>query len=442
MTDINTLDAINIESCVNADIAFGGKQARLFAKDIIVAENPINRFYESVCKNIGKNLKVLFITSPKFEDDAKNLKSRFEAGGFSSSEFLVQESRVELKTAQNIVYSLRDDARVLIAVGGGIIADLAKTVSFLCGLPLALYYAVPECDGALHNYSQAYHSGSKEIYETAYPWIVCADLDKICRCGQNYTGSGIGILASKYISLFDWHFAHIFCLEEFDYQISETAFKVLESFSAKSLDLLKNDKNAYLNLVQAQLKISALVNLSDTCALIGGGETGALNVLEMFFHKENRGLRLTGENLFLCSKIIMRAYKVWLNNIKTGYFMYSPDNTLRLEKLADYLGLGELDAINKILVLDDYEQWEIMQYKWIEYNKDLAEKINQYAQCFEKYEHIFKRIYDDAGFWTTKYLTDTDIMLMIGLAPDVIKTFTLLSFIKLTGLLDKYLEGV
>lgn len=70
------------------------------------------------------------------------------------------------------------------------------------------------------------------------------------------------------------------------------------------------------------------------------------------------------------------------------------------------------------------------------------QKIARYSNYFEKYERAFKRVYDDAGFWTTKYLTDADIMLMIGLAPDTLKSFCLISFVKLTGQLDKYLEGV
>ncbi|HEY8419164.1 MAG TPA: iron-containing alcohol dehydrogenase [Clostridia bacterium] len=430
------IDVINKEDFVNNGIALDGHSV----KDLIVAQNPIERFCGSVSKNIGQNLKILFIYSQEFAKVTQDLKARFEDEGFFGAEYIIEDKRVELVTARKIASNKQDDIRLLIAIGGGLIAETAKIASLLCGLPLAVYYTVPECDGALNCYSHAYHNNIKEIYKSAYPSIVCVDLDRVYQCPQNYIGAGLGIIASKYPALFDWYFSHIFNLKEFDYKVSEDLFKVLENFLQKSQDLIKKDKTAYLDLVLTQLKISALVK---SIALLGGGETGALNVLEMFFHKENRPIRTRGENLFLSSKIILRAYKAWLNKLKLseGYF-YMPDNSLRVEKLTDYLGLGELEALNRIKTLDDYEQWEIMQYKWSEYNQELNQKINQYCDCFEKYERIFKRVYDDAGFWTTKYLTESDIMLMIGLAPDAIRNFTLISFIKFTGQLDKYLEGV
>jgi glycerol dehydrogenase-like iron-containing ADH family enzyme len=428
---------INIDA-VNNDIALDET-----VKDLIIAQNPVERFCESVCKNIGQNLKILFIYSREFAQTAQKLKAGFEDKGFLTAEYIIEDKRAELLTARKIASTKQDDVRILTAIGGRIAAETAKIASLLCNLPLAIYYITPECDGALIGYSHAYHNNIKDIYKSARPSIICIDLEQIYQCSQNYIGAGLGLIASKYPSLFDWYFSHIFSLKEFDYKISEAVFNILESFAQKSHDLIKKDKGAYSELVQTQLKISALINLSKSTALLGGGETGALNVLEMFFHKENRPIRLRGENLFLASKIILRAYKAWLNKLKLseGYF-YLPDNSLRIEKLTDYLGFGELEALNRIKTLDNYEQWEIMQYKWSEYSQDLNQKIARYCDGFDKYERIFKRVYDDAGFWTTKYLTEADIMLMIGLAPDATRNFTLISFIKFTGQLDKYLEGV
>lgn len=441
MIDINSIDTINIENLVNKTIISSGKQTKLPVKDIIIADNPIDRFYESVCQNIGKGLKILFLFGQEFEACAQKLKDYFEKRGFLSSEHIIQDKRVKLASAQQIASSIQDDTRIVIAIGGGSIIKIAKIASFLRGLPLALYYVTPECNQALTCYAQAYHNNLKTLYKTSGAEVICIDLSAISQCNQNYIAGGVGILASKILALFDWYFAHIFSLQQFDYQVSEAIFQELEKIMQFSQDLIKKDKKAYLELVHTQLKISALMHLSDNTALYEGGQVGALNVLEMFFYQEDRPLRLEGENLFLCSKIVLRAYKHWLNNLKLGY-LSQPDNTLRIEKLTDFLGIDELAALNNVLVIDDYEQWEIMQYKWKEYNQDLIHKITQYSNLFAKYEHTFKRVYDDAGFWTTKYLTENDIMLMIGLAPDTINRFCLLSFVKLTGQLDKYLEGV
>jgi glycerol-1-phosphate dehydrogenase [NAD(P)+] len=442
MTEITAIETANIQDFVNKTITISGKQSSLFVKDIIIDDNPINRFYESICQNIGQNLRILFITSPEFKSIAQNLIDYFEARGFAGELYLIQEKRIELKIAQKIAFSIQDDTRVIIAVGGGSVMETAKIASSLRGLPLALYYATPVCEGALTCYSQAYDNGVKKLFDSSCAFVICVDMSLIGECSQNYIGAALGSLASKYLALFDWYFGYIFSLRKFDYQIYETALSVLDNFLKFPPELLKKEKKAYLELIQTQLKISALTQLSQCAELLGGGHIGALNVLEMFFHKENRPLRLEGENLFLCSKIILRAYKLWLSKLESGYFICPPDNTSRLEKFTDYLGVSELAALDKILVLDDYEQWEIMQYKWIEYKQDLIDKITRFSDRFEKYERVFKRVYDDAGFWTTKYLTDTDIMLMIGLAPDALKSFCLISFVKLTGQLDKYLEGV
>ena len=249
-------------------------------------------------------------------------------------------------------------------------------------------------------------------------------------------------MASKFLALWDWDFARIFNNEKCDYQILNTALSVLKNFLPIAQDVLNGEKTALYEMIQTQLKLSALTQLSRSPRLLGGGEDSMFNVLEMFFLKEDKKLRKRGENLILCSKIIIKAYKVWLQRLKADIFFCPPDNTLRLEKLTDYMGLSELAALNKIYMVDSIEQWEIMQYKWAEYREDLLQKLKDYSICFEKFEQIFKRVYSDAGFWTTKYLTDSDIMLMLGLAPDTSPKFTMLSFVKMTGVLEEYLEGV
>lgn len=82
MTDLSAINTAKIQDFVNKTITVSGKQASLLVKDIIIDDNPISRFCESICQNIGQNLKILFVTSQNFQSLAQDLKDYFEAKGF------------------------------------------------------------------------------------------------------------------------------------------------------------------------------------------------------------------------------------------------------------------------------------------------------------------------------------------------------------------------
>lgn len=441
MTDIRTIEKTNIQNFVNCELCWDNGRDFLLTKDIIIDYNPFEQFFCSVNQFFGHSLRILFLYSCDFLQYTQTLKSSFCLRGFFADDYVLDDCFASVKTAENIVAHLKDDTRLIIAVGGYEVIETAKLISSASKLPLALYILTPECDTALTPYACAYHNGIKEIFITRAPLIVCVDMSAI-NAKESFMGGGIGILASKFLALWDWDFARIFNNQKCDYQIFNTALSVLKNFLSTAQYVLNGEKAAILDMIQAQLKLSALTQISRSPRLLGGGEDSLYNVLEMFFLKENKKLRMRGENLILCSKIIIKAYKVWLQKLKTDTFFCPPDNTLRLEKLTDYMGLSELVALKKIYMVDSIEQWEIMQYKWAEYREDLQQKLKEYSNYFEKLEQVFKRVYSDASFWTTKYLTDSDIMLMLGLAPDTSPKFTMLSFVKMTGVLEGYLEGV
>ncbi len=443
MTKLETIDKTNIEYFLNrAVISDNGKEFFLANKDIIIDYNPIEQFVYSINQNIGHSLRIMFLCSQALFDFTQSLKSIFGKKGYFTDDYVMNEGFASVKEAEHIASGLKEDTRLIISIGGYEIIETAKLVSSAVKLPLALYIPTPECDTALSPYACVYHQKARDVFVTKTPCIVCVDMSAIACSSQSSLGGGIGVLASRLVALWDWNFAHIFNNENGDYELMQAAFSVLNSFSHNADGILRKDMKALLEMVQAQLKLSAITQLSKSPRMSGGGEESAFNVLEMFFIKENKSLRARGENLFLCAKIILRAYKAWLSSLKVNQFLCPPDNTLRLEKLTDYMGLSELTALKKIYMIDNFEQWEIMQYKWDEYRQDLRQKLEQYCMCFENLERVFKRIYSDAAFWITKYLTESDIMLMLGLAPDTSPKFTMLSFVKMTGALDRYLEGV
>lgn len=442
MTNIKDIEKNNIQFLINrAIVSDDGKEYSLPLKDIIIDFNPFESFYNSINQFYGKGFRILFLCSKEWYDFTQSLKGAFCSREFFADDFVMQENIVSIKAAERFTANLKDDTRLIIGVGGYKVIETAKLISSSSKLPLVLYITTPECDTAISPYVCAYHNGIKDMFTTVTPQIVCVDMS-IMDISQSSLGNGLGVLASKLTALWDWHFSNIFNNESCDYSLAQAALSIIKNFCQNAGNILYGDKSVIFDMIQTQLKLSAICQFAQNPRLMGGGEDSMYNVLEMFFLKENKELRNRGENLILCAKLIFRAYKVWLEKLKIETFFCPPDNTLRLEKLTDYLGLSELVALKKIYMVDNAEQWEIMQYKWNEYKDDLKTKLDEYYVFFQKIEKIFKRIYKDAGFWTTKYLTESDIMLMLGLAPDSSSKFTMLSFVKMTGILDKYLEGV
>ena len=65
----------------------------------------------------------------------------------------------------------------------------------------------------------------------------------------------------------------------------------------------------------------------------------------------------------------------------------------------------------------------------------LAELKNRHAAAWQ----VFKRLYPDDGYSLKSLVDKTDIGICLALAPDVFNADTMLSFLKQTGRLEKYI---
>lgn len=444
MTDIKSANTLNIEDWTDRIfVNEGGKEYCLSTKTILIGNDLTEKFCSQIISHIGEHLRIMIIYSTAYINELQKLKAYFCSHGFFFDEFVLQtDQKIYIQTAEKAVSSLKDDTRLIMSLGDDEACEVGKFVASASNLPLAVYALSPDCEKYLAPFSQAFLHGIRDIFITCPPKIVCIDINSPNFYDEHYLASATGIIASKYIALFDWYIAHIFNGEKIDFELFDLALVILNDFLKSTGGLIRREKAANIQLVQTIMKISAIIQLNGQPRLIGGGENTALNVLEAFFQKENKKLLLRGENLFLCAKVLFKAYGLWLNKLKINDFLCPPDNTVRLEKMTECLGINELSALNKISMPRDAQTLEIMLYKWDEYRDELKELYNRFLEKFEQLQKVFKRLYSDAAFWMTKYLTDSDIMLMIGLAPDTSEMFTTLTFIKQTGHLDKYLDEV
>ena len=164
MIDIRTIDKTNIQNFVSSEICWDNGRDFLLAKDIIIDYTPFEQFFSSINQFFGHSLRILFLYSCDFLQHTQTLKSGFGLRGFFADEFVLRDSFVSVKTVEDIVAQLKDDTRLIIAVGGYEVIETAKLVSTASKLPLALYILTPECDTALTPYAYAYHNGIKDIF--------------------------------------------------------------------------------------------------------------------------------------------------------------------------------------------------------------------------------------------------------------------------------------
>ena len=165
--------------------------------------------------------------------------------------------------------------------------------------------------------------------------------------------------------------------------------------------------------------------------LFGGGD-GALNAcLKMLLRHEGRTAKTDGENAFVLSAVLCKIYRQVLDEGDFG-FVPPPDNNLRMEKLSEYLGVPREAAAEWLVPYPKTEAFKLQRYRVREYRDELSDILAET-------DETMTTAYRDDGYSLSHYLAEDDVRVCLALAPDVGGEFSLLTQMKIAGLLDKYL---
>ncbi|MBP1996633.1 sn-glycerol-1-phosphate dehydrogenase [Paenibacillus eucommiae] len=150
-----------------------------------------------------------------FDVAGKQLMTILEGSAFSVYVTIIKPDRQgdvmadEASLIQLITDMKKNEAEVLIAVGGGTIHDIARYSAYISGVPFISVPTAPSVDGFNSMGAPVLLRGEKTTIPAMGPSALFADLDVLVKAPAALVAAGFGDMLGKYTSLFDWKFGSI-----------------------------------------------------------------------------------------------------------------------------------------------------------------------------------------------------------------------------------------
>ena len=344
-----------------------------------------------------------------------------------------------LQNALDIAVAVPEESFLILGIGGGAVADLVKYAAAAKKRPCVFVATSPALLGILTPSAMLKTADNvEETFKTPPFSAVLCDTELLADLPPGLIPSAFGELLSKAVSLFDYKCAHLIAGERFCPHLYELGLAAVDETAAHLRDSALSEKDAAARLAESSLRFSALAQLTGNSRLLSGGEVQSSHALSLLFAREERLQKQRGETEFLLSRIVLEIYKSFLAS-PPAFFASPPSNLIRAAKIAEYLGIPESIAQQKIRAVPESETLKLRVYRIGEYRDELYSDACAHALRLGRAWKIFKRLYPDDGFSLLNHIDPPDAALALALAPDLKEKFTLLSHLKDAGLLEEHL---
>lgn len=142
------------------------------------------------------------------------------------------------------------------------------------------------------------------------------------------------------------------------------------------------------------------------------------------------------------TETVVTAYVVdyYIKSLTTRRdFCPPPNNGKRIDSVCEYFAVDLRHATVFASQLFSPHRLKLCEYRVAEFGRDKLRALYEIAARHNSAWKVFKRLYPDDGFDIKSRVDATDIPLCLALAPDVFSADTMLSYIKQTGALERYI---
>lgn len=244
-----------------------------------------------------------------------------------------------------------------------------------------------------------------------------------------------GEILSLDLSAFDVAFGAYMRGERQSDDIAKSIAALVTELTAELKHIEKDRAKAKHALVRAGRKAARIAeNLPSLPFSSGAAQTA--QALRMLCAAEDRSLGLRGETENVLASYIIDFY---IKSLTANKFEFPPDNGRRIDCICEYFHADLRRACVHASPIYPPEKLRLYEYRRDEFR---AEQLQMLAALHKRREaawSTFKRLYPDDGYSLKTLADKTDIGICLALAPDVFAADTMLSFLKQTGRLEKYI---
>lgn len=217
-----------------------------------------------------------------------------------------------------------------------------------------------------------------------------------------------------------------------------TASNIAKLITETTAELKSNEKNrtkAAETLVRAGEKCARIVERTPEL-LHNSGAAQTAEALRMLYAAEDRPLGMRGETEMLLSAVMTDFY---VKNLGGDTLAFPPDNNRRIDSVCEYFNTDLRRACVYMSAVYPPLKMRLCEYRRAEFRGEQMKLLTDVKNRQAAAKQVFKRLYPDDGYGLKTLVEKPDLGLCLSLAPDVFAADSMLTFLKQTGRLDKYM---
>ena len=210
--------------------------------------------------------------------------------------------------------------------------------------------------------------------------------------------------------------------------------QLITELTSELKSIEKDDTMQAKALMTAGRRASEIV--ADSPELLhASGAAQAAEAHRMLCAHENRHIGMRGETEMLFGAYVTDFY---IKCLTQQSFDFPPDNNKRIDRLCEYFGAELRRACVMVSPIYSPQKLRLSEYRVNEFRAELLRMLYGIAKRRVAAWQVFKRLYPDDGYSLKTVVDKTDAPLCVALGSDVLKTNSLLAFLKQAGKLEKY----
>ncbi|MBC7217188.1 MAG: sn-glycerol-1-phosphate dehydrogenase [Candidatus Caldatribacterium sp.] len=301
-----------------------GKVHRIRTQRILVGEDVIPRI-PSVLRDLNLRGKALVLfDETTYEVAGKEVMRVLESSSFSILPGLLKKDgpfpflEPDEGARSQIGEYLFKQPDFLVAVGSGVINDLAKFVAHRVGIPYVAVATAPSMDGYVSPGAPMLVGGYKVTYDATPPLALFADIGVLSAAPLPLVQAGFADLVGKITANADWVIRRVLFGEDFCEPLWENTASFLRDLGFYAEGIARRDKEAVTVLIWALVWSGLGMEMIGDSRPASGGEHLVAHYLEMM--ALHRGLHpsLHGLRVGVATCIVWRLFQLFFEKAREG----------------------------------------------------------------------------------------------------------------------------
>lgn len=259
---------------------------------------------------------------------------------------------------------------VIIAVGSGVICDIAKYMSFSLGIPSIAIATAPSMDGYASDCSAFIIDDIKRSIQSSPPKVIIGDVDILKDAPMDMILAGLGDMLGKYSALRDWKLGNIILNEYYCDVVSKLVKTSVDKCVSEIEGYKERDELAIEHLMEGLVLVGIAMSFVGNSRPASGAEHHISHLWEMMFLIEGKEPVFHGTKVGIGTILVNRlAEKLidsnlnfdilkeearyfdeqkWCKDIKRLYKKTAPEIITLNKKPYDILIKERLDRLERI----------------------------------------------------------------------------------------------